>query len=373
MQSAAFVSPTKKRVLEQEAARRVILQKHLGGATLRVPGADTVEKKGSHTTPGTLPQSNNLAAASHSPLPLRSDLQRRMEVVLAVLRMKPKTKLDLVLKYTHADHYELFPDAVVLWEQATHYIKKREAALDALRNFELVASDPRRHFRSLSTHRLVEQKERDALFYQLNYASDLCREALDELEKRCGDQVYVENRLYREKMKKDYTELLFEVEQERLRMIYNGIRPTARPEGGVTNQMETQAKVCSDVQSANPSAVIIDGRTSTPQQRHQLKTPRESIYTPLSSVEPDSEREATEQQAEQVNIVGKASRHQLAEKVIQYRKASLTPTSPGPFTQQANHDAQFRSARKTNLPSATQSVPQESSLKTALERILFRK
>ncbi|KAF1326839.1 hypothetical protein FI667_g8069, partial [Globisporangium splendens] len=103
--------------------------------------------------------------------------------------------------------------------------RSRDGELAEIR-FELVVSDPRRHFRSLSTHRLKEQKERDALFCQLNYTSDTCREALTELEKQCGDKVYYEDRLYVDKMKKDYTELLFEVEQERLRLIYNGVHPS---------------------------------------------------------------------------------------------------------------------------------------------------
>lgn len=222
-------TPRKSKRLDQDTAKEIIVKKYLTASNAAEASSVPHKSPRKHVASG-LPFVSaaqvETEVNSNVPLPLRVDLQRRMEAVLTALKMKPKAKLDLVLKYTHADHYDRFQMAVVLWEQALHYVTKRETALANLWKFELIASDPRRHFRSLSTHRLTEQKDRDALFYQLNFASDVCREALAELEKQCGDRVYHEDRLYADKMKKDYTELLFDVEQERLRMIYSGVRPS---------------------------------------------------------------------------------------------------------------------------------------------------
>lgn len=237
MLSISTDSPRKSTQLDKDTAQEIIVKKYLRAANAHDAAAAAAEtsparsprRTGVHHPVLSSAAPNGINAGvhnAHAPLPLRVELQRRMEVVLAALKMKPKAKLDLVLKYTHADHYDRFQMAVVLWEQALHYITKRETALANLWKFELVASDPRRHFRSLSTHRLTEQKERDALFFQLNYTTDVCREALAELEKQCGDRVFFDDRTYAEKMKKDYTELLFDVEQERLRMIYNGVQPS---------------------------------------------------------------------------------------------------------------------------------------------------
>lgn len=263
-------TPRKSELLSQDTAKEIIVKKYLKASNA------AAEASSAPSHPHKSPRKNVTSGLpfvtsaqlgsevnSNAPLPLRVDLQRRMEAVLAALKMKPKAKLDLVLKYTHTDHYDRFQMAVVLWEQALHYVTKRETALANLWKFELVASDPRRHFRSLSTHRLTEQKERDSLFYQLNFASDVCREALAELEKQCGDKVWFEDRLYAEKMKKDYTELLFDVEQERLRMIYSDVRPsvslddTRSEQSGIVvseNGPRTPARISASAQKTETSA-----------------------------------------------------------------------------------------------------------------------
>ncbi|ETK77539.1 hypothetical protein L915_16212 [Phytophthora nicotianae] len=228
-QSTATMARHSK-LLDKETAQHVLIQKHF---------ADT----SAATSPNSRPQSgrprsgnrseSNTAelnqSQSQAPLPLRADLQRRMDSVLNELQLPPKAKLDLVLKYTHADHFDQFPTAVQLWERVQTTIAKRERVMKSLWDFEMLASDPRRHFRSISTHRLREEKDRDALFYKLNQASNACLAAMDELWRCCGDTVCLGDRSYRDKMKKDYTELLYEVEQERLQIIYNGIRPHVAP------------------------------------------------------------------------------------------------------------------------------------------------
>ncbi|GMF20793.1 unnamed protein product [Phytophthora fragariaefolia] len=233
-QSTATMARHSK-ILDKDAAQQVLVQKHFadslaGGGNLGSPRGSRPSSGRSHSghhseisTPD-LQQNNNQA-----PLPLRADLQRRLDSVLNDLHMPPKAKLDLVLRYTQADHYDQFPIAVQLWERVQVVVSWRERVMKSLWDFEMLASDPRRHFRSISTHRLREEKERDALFSKLNQSSNACLDAMDELFRCCGDTVCLGDRSYRDKMKKDYTELLYEVEQERLRIIYNGIRPHVAP------------------------------------------------------------------------------------------------------------------------------------------------
>lgn len=48
---------------------------------------------------------------------------------------------------------------------------------------------------------------------------------LEELEELHGDVVYFQDRIYSEKMQHDYTELLYNLEQVRLRVYFGGIQP----------------------------------------------------------------------------------------------------------------------------------------------------
>ncbi|GMF28045.1 unnamed protein product [Phytophthora lilii] len=232
-QSTATMARHSK-LLDKETAQQVLIQKHftesfgLGEAQ----GSPSGRPQSGRSQSGHHPETSIAelhASHSHAPLPLRADLQRRMDSVLNDLLVPPKAKLDLVLKYTHADHYDQFTEAVQLWERVQGAVSWRERVMKSLWDFEMLASDPRRHFRSISTHRLREEKERDILFSKLNQASDACLEAMDELLRRCGDTVCLGDRPYRNKMKNDYIELLYEVEQERLRIIYEGVRPHVAP------------------------------------------------------------------------------------------------------------------------------------------------
>lgn len=266
-------SPQNVKIVANEKAKQLLIQKHVQ-ETSSVFAPETTIKQST----GRAPSPSHTAGKGHShvPLPLRIDLQRRMECVLAGLKMKPKAKLDLVLKYTHADNYDRFESAVGLWEQTWRWVLKRETALADLRAFELVASDPRRHFRSLSIHRLSEQKKRDHLFHKLNNATELCREAILVLDKQCGDLVYFGERLYRDKMAKDYTELLYEVEQERLRMIYSQVDPevpgSRLPQDGIV-------KTPSRPSPRLDAPVISTAATPSPRGSSRLAVPSSSTAT----------------------------------------------------------------------------------------------
>ncbi|TYZ57922.1 hypothetical protein PybrP1_005204 [[Pythium] brassicae (nom. inval.)] len=286
LSTVAAKSPRKSQPLDANTAQEIIVGKYLRAAadaheatTPPSPRRRAIHPaKQLHDPPPLLNGINASVPNAHAPLPLRVELQRRMEVVLAGLQLKPKAKLELVLKYTHADHYDRFQMAVVLWEQALHYITKREAALARLRTFELVASDPRRHFRSLSTRRLAEQKERDALFRALHDATNVCREALAELEKQCGDAVLFGERAYAEKMKTDYTELLFDVEQERLQLIYGGVRPSVASDDGRGELLDNDAETGATTTTKKPATL--------------LERQRESIYVNIAETRAQEERRA---------------------------------------------------------------------------------
>ncbi|OQR89445.1 hypothetical protein THRCLA_09737 [Thraustotheca clavata] len=159
--------------------------------------------------------------------PFRIHLQERMENVLNALNLSAKTKLDLVMKYTNCNFTGQLEGALELWERATVCIKDREHTLQKIHDFELVASDPRRHFQTISTERLKEQRQRDKLFLLFQAHTDYCREAIRRLNEEYGDKVYFKDREYLEKMDHDYIELLYNLECERVRIYYNGITTEA--------------------------------------------------------------------------------------------------------------------------------------------------
>lgn len=360
----------KSKVLDQDTSKGVLVAKylkasHAAGAVDNAPSPRSTNKQARSSTLR-LPESADAMDSSHAPLPLRVDLQRRMETVLSALRMTPKSKLALVLKYTHAAHYDRFQLAVVLWEQALRYITKRERALAQLWQFELVASDPRRHFRSLSTHRLTEQKQRDALFSQLRAATDTCRKALAELTKTCGDTVYVDDRTYADKMAKDYTELLYDVEQERLRMIYSDVRPAvaaaesnvdgsrssgdlARDSDDDDDEFDTSARAEQPTtpvsrrrkpsmvpeQPANNSnnnnagdcqSLHLAGAATAMDTRHRLANPQESIYVCIASQrEQEAQRQCALQETQETHRrrSSHGATHRMAMRVQLERQAEL--------------------------------------------------
>ncbi|EEY67856.1 uncharacterized protein PITG_18254 [Phytophthora infestans T30-4] len=334
-QSTATMAKHSK-LLDKETAQQVLIQKHFAD-TSAAPSAGSRPQSGRPRS-GNRPESGTTELnQSHSsaPLPLRADLQRRMDSVINELLLPPKAKLDLVLKYTHADHFDQFPTAVQLWERVQTAIVKRERMMKSLWDFEMLASDPRRHFRSISTHRLREEKQRDALFYKLNQVSNVCLVAMDELWRFCGDIVCLGERSYREKMKIDYTELLYEVEQERLRIIYNGVRPHDR-----TNKDVLNPKFAVNGANADPSSV-----------RFSLASPRESIFV---EVEQDA---ATPEQEDH----RRASR--VTVQVQQQRKAELLALSR--HLEQQRESQSKDTVQAIRPPEITYVAPAEDAKKAA--------
>lgn len=156
------------------------------------------------------------------PIPLKMGLQHRMTKVFDQLGMTAKQKLIVVLKYTSGSLSFQFADAVACWEQATYLIMEREILMAKVDQFEYNASDPRRFFKTLSTKRLEEERERKKIIHQLHQLTIACDKALLNLEK-FGDESLLcfngEERSYREKLSKDYTEVLYAGEQKRLSVI----------------------------------------------------------------------------------------------------------------------------------------------------------
>ena len=151
------------------------------------------------------------------PVPLRADLQERMEVVFNSLCMNASDKLRIVLKYTNRAYSPMLEGALKLWEAASISILEREKILEKIRQFEMDASDPRRHFNTISTKRLSEAKERRVLDLAFAKVSKTCREQLLDLSTDYGDDLMYHNHIYLEKMKIDYVQTLHEIEELRYR------------------------------------------------------------------------------------------------------------------------------------------------------------
>ncbi|OQR89335.1 hypothetical protein ACHHYP_06343 [Achlya hypogyna] len=157
--------------------------------------------------------------------PLRIRLQNRMEAVLNALQLSAKCKLDIVMKYTDSVFAPQLEAALELWERVVVSIADRELTLQKIHEFELVASDPRRHFQTISTARLKEERQRDRLMLVFQAHSKYCQTAISQLKDKYGDVVMYQDRSYADKMAHDYTELLFELECERVRLYYGGVQP----------------------------------------------------------------------------------------------------------------------------------------------------
>ncbi|KAF0728536.1 hypothetical protein AaE_009433, partial [Aphanomyces astaci] len=120
-----------------------------------------------------------------NPCPWRIQLQQRMEAVLTSLELSAQKKLEIVIKYTSVKHSPHLEAALDLWEK--------------------------------------EQRQRDRLFLLLHNHTDFCTKVLDDLFRQFGDVVLFQDRLYSDKMHHDYTEVLYDLEQVRLRMYFGGI------------------------------------------------------------------------------------------------------------------------------------------------------
>ncbi|KDO26041.1 hypothetical protein SPRG_08694 [Saprolegnia parasitica CBS 223.65] len=175
------------------------------------------------------------------PCPLRQHMQQRMESVFTALQLSAKCKLEVVMKYTQEAHAPHLASALELWERAVVSIADRELTLQKIHDFELVASDPRRHFQTISTERLKEQRQRDKLLLLFQAHSTYCQNTLQQLYGKFGDTILYRDRPYREKMAHDYTELLFELECERVRIYYGGVSPDVIDETAMTTTTAVDA------------------------------------------------------------------------------------------------------------------------------------
>ncbi|KAK1943178.1 Coiled-coil domain-containing protein 87 [Phytophthora citrophthora] len=411
------------KLLDKETAEQILIQKHFADSS-SLKGLSSPSNRRQSVRPQlSLPTNPELHPShSHAPLPLRVDLQRRMDSVLNDLLLPPKTKLDLVLKYTHADYYDQFPMAVQLWERVQGAITWRERIMKSLWDFELLASDPRRHFRSISTHRLREEKERDVLFYKLNQASNACLDSMDELWRCCGDTVCLGERSYRDKMKKDYTELLYEVEQERLRIIYDGVRPHVAPavdenevgvdslSGGRPSSGRMLINVKMPTVGVNPPSLArrhplnkkdgispkispgnnqgetttstspqfaIDGANADPTStRFSLITPRESIFIPISSKEEQSTKPEQISRASRVTV--QVQQHRQAELAALSKQLEQKPEEPEELTPSSQAvrppEKTFVAPTKEAEKSAARSKQQEdrASLREMFQQFMNR-
>ncbi|ETV65582.1 hypothetical protein, variant 1 [Aphanomyces astaci] len=200
-----------------------------------------------------------------NPCPWRIQLQQRMEAVLTSLQLSAQKKLEIVIKYTSVKHSPHLEAALDLWEKAANCIMDREATLQRVYEFELVASDPRRLFQTISTLRLKEQRQRDRLFLLLHNHTDFCTKVLDDLFRQFGDVVLFQDRSYSDKMHHDYTEVLYDLEQVRLRMYFGGISvPTqSQDRPSMHNIAATIDPVNSHDRSTPPVVIIMPSKTGS--------------------------------------------------------------------------------------------------------------
>lgn len=261
-------------LLDKRSAQKNIIQRKRSHA-LALPSGQPQSSDNNVVDPSTSLQPQRHSNAS---IAQRANLQHRMDFVFHELQLSPSLQSDIGLKYANADHHDHFSMAVSLWEQVQQSIGQREIVLKTLRDFEMLASDPRRHFRSISTRRLHEEKERDALFLKLNQTSTVCLNAMDKLWQCCGDHVYLGDRSYRDKMKKDYTELLYEVEQERLHIIYDEDRPRIVPT--IDNEIADDTQASLTCSFLNHPRVNVRARSSVALRRPSSRKDRESCKTP---------------------------------------------------------------------------------------------
>ncbi|EQC27243.1 hypothetical protein, variant [Saprolegnia diclina VS20] len=204
-----------------------------------------------------------------TPCPLRLHMQQRMESVFTALQLSAKCKLEIVMKYTQKSHAPHLASALELWERAVVSIADRELTLHKIHDFELVASDPRRHFQTISTERLKEQRQRDKLLLLFQAHSTYCANALQQLYDKFGDTILYHDRPYREKMAHDYTELLFDLECERVRIYYGGVSPDIIDETAptMTTAVDAASSVLVRAVKARGDKDLNDLRTSLTEAR----------------------------------------------------------------------------------------------------------
>lgn len=216
-----IVSTTQRRQAPKPMTFPVVVQKVTARSqeerSESQPTKDDVEAESVVSTQSRRSSIKTHRALRNSVIPLRSDLQERLESVLSVLKVSAQVKLDLVMKYTNPKYAMQLSQALILWEEGSELVLKREEVLRKIRHFEMKASDPRRHFHSISTERLVEERNRRVLTNKFDAISQQCREKLMLLLNSFQDQLIFQDQIYLDKMAKDYVSTLHEIEQLRYR------------------------------------------------------------------------------------------------------------------------------------------------------------
>eukprot|EP01135_Chromosphaera_perkinsii_P000909 Nk52_evm7s153 gene=Nk52_evmTU7s153 len=159
-------------------------------------------------------------------MPKSERLQMRLEFVWSCLRMPEYQRINMVVKYGLEENRHKLADALDAWDKVCRCILHRERLLKAIVSFERCASDPRRYFSrgsyaennnfGSSSGRLDECRERQRLLGILKSLTSACTSSITSLERRFEDCVTYRGRDYIEKMKCDYTEILYWLQEERL-------------------------------------------------------------------------------------------------------------------------------------------------------------
>lgn len=128
-------------------------------------------------------------------------------------------KIQLFEKYQKSPYTNVkdITNLYYIWRRAADLVLEREIALTKLEEFERIASDPLRFFNEKSSiKRLQEEKQRSIFFKDVCRYARSCEREARKLKKQYNELLEYNGVSYVEKMKTDYTNILYNLESKRL-------------------------------------------------------------------------------------------------------------------------------------------------------------
>ncbi|KAJ3124936.1 Coiled-coil domain-containing protein 87 [Nowakowskiella sp. JEL0407] len=146
-------------------------------------------------------------------------LQSELESIWIQLKMPTDQKLEMAIKYGSPRFSSKLEKAIELWKTITKNIIEREELLLKIENFESTASDPIRFFRpgteGSSETRLKEAHQREEFMRKLQYYEARITESVSLIKYELNETVTFDGAPYLEKMKRDYTDIIFKLQKSR--------------------------------------------------------------------------------------------------------------------------------------------------------------
>ncbi|KAL0480504.1 hypothetical protein AKO1_006758 [Acrasis kona] len=129
-------------------------------------------------------------------------------------------KIKLFDKYNQphfVDNVKTMSHVYSMWQKVANAVIEREKSLILIKEFEKSASDPRRHFYGKSNMLLQEERQRAILFRRLCNFGKKVEDMAKVLKREYDDLILYKNLNYLDKMKYDYSNLLYSLEEDRLK------------------------------------------------------------------------------------------------------------------------------------------------------------